>query len=142
MLKIWEDISEDIDKLAKKTGEEARKINTKIKNEIDPVVKSAKSIDIKKDLRKLAKKGDELVDETGTAAEKLASEMKADLNSIKERMGLQERLEKSINEKKEIMDIIAKTDRLAELTGNAAKKLANEIKGDIKKLGEKSNISE
>ncbi len=134
MLKIWEDIREDIDKLAEKTGEEARKINTKIKNEIDPVVTSAKSVNLKKDLRKLAKKGDELVDKTGSEAGKLASEMKAELNSIKERMDLQERLEKSIDEKREIKNIIAKIDSLAELTGKAAKKLANEIKGDIKKL--------
>jgi hypothetical protein len=88
-------------------------------------------------LKRLAKKGDELVDKTGRVAEKLASEMKINLNSIKERMDLQERLEKPINEKKEIKDIIAKIDRLAELTGNATKKLANEMKGDIKKLGEK-----
>jgi ElaB/YqjD/DUF883 family membrane-anchored ribosome-binding protein len=136
IFKIWDDIIEDIDKLAEKTGKEAIKINAKIKNEIEPVVKSAKSIDLKKDLRKLSKKGDEIVDKTGSIAEKLASEMKIDLNSIKERMALQEQ-EKSINEKKEIMDIITKIDKLAELTGNTAKKFANEIKSDIKKLGEK-----
>jgi hypothetical protein len=40
--------------------------------------------------------------------------------------------------KKEIKNIIAKIDRLVELTGNAAKKLANEIKADIKKLADKT----
>lgn len=167
-----EDIREDIDKLTEKTGEEARKINTKIKNKIDPLVVSAKSINLKLDLRNLGRKGNELVDKTGSAAGKLASEMKANLSSIKEKMDLQERLEKlgadfdkvadktgteainlmgnirdelqsihnaakSIELKKEIKNIIAKIDRLAELTGNAAKKLATEIKADIKNLVEK-----
>ncbi|VVB84924.1 Uncharacterised protein [uncultured archaeon] len=34
-------------------------------------------------------------------------------------------------------NIMAKVDRLADLTGDAAKKLAAEIKADIKKLEEK-----
>jgi methyl-accepting chemotaxis protein len=94
MSKILEYIRQDIDKLAEKTGEEAKKINTKIKNDLDSVAKSTKSINLKNDLQKLAKKGDELVDKTGSSAGKLASEMKADLNSIKERIDLTERFEK------------------------------------------------
>jgi ElaB/YqjD/DUF883 family membrane-anchored ribosome-binding protein len=172
MPKILEYIRQDIDKLAEKTGEEAKKINTKIKNDLASAAKSAKSINLKNDLQKLAKKGDELVDKTGSSAGKLAYEMKADLNSITERIDLVERLEKlgvdfdkladkstteatkelgrikdelqviynaekSIDRKKEIKNIIAKIDRLVELTGDAAKKLANEIKADIKKLVDK-----
>lgn len=172
MTKILEYIRQDIDKLAEKTGEEAKKINTKIKNDLASVAKSAKSINLKNDMQKLAKKGDELVDKTGSSAEKLASEMKADLNSIAERIDMVERLERlevdfdkladkggteatkqlgkikdelqliynvetSIDRKKEIKNIIAKMDKLVGLTGDAAKKLTNEIKVDIKKLVDK-----
>jgi ElaB/YqjD/DUF883 family membrane-anchored ribosome-binding protein len=124
MLKILEDIREDIDKLAEMTGKEARKINTKIKNKIDPVVVSAKSINLKLDLRNLGKKGNELVEKTGSTAGKLASEMKADLSSIKERMDLQERLEK----------LGADFDKIADKTGTESTKLIDTVKDELQSI--------
>ena len=121
MPKILEYIRQDIDKLAEKTGEEAKKINTKIKNDIASVAKSAKSINLKNDLLKLAKKGDELVDKTGSSAGKLASEMKTDLNSIKERIDLVERLEK----------LGADFDKVADKSGTEVTKLLGKIKDEL-----------
>jgi ElaB/YqjD/DUF883 family membrane-anchored ribosome-binding protein len=81
-------------------------------------------------LEKLGADFDKVADKSGTEVTKL-------LGKIKDELQLIYNAEKSIDIKKETKNIIAKTDRLVELTGNAAKKLANEIKADIKKLADK-----
>ena len=117
-----EEIHQDIDKLAESTGEEAKKSNTMVRNKLDSLIGRVRSVNLKNDIKNLSKKADGLMDKTGSSANKLASEIKTDLNGIKNRLALQQHLE----------NLGTNLDKLAETTGDDASELGNTIKNDLR----------
>ena len=117
-----EEIHQDIDKLAESKGEDAKKSNIMVRKKLDSLIARVKSVNLKNDIKNISKKADSLVDKTGSSASKLASEIKTDLNGIRDRIALQQRLE----------NLGSDLDNLADATGEEASELGNSVKSELK----------
>ncbi|WP_292391796.1 hypothetical protein [Methanosarcina sp. UBA5] len=88
-------LGNDIDTLAKKTGDEAFKLAKNINTEIKSISEEIKSIDVKDEVKSITTRVEKLVDTTGDNAKKLASDIKTDVKK------LVDKIESPISKKKQ-----------------------------------------
>lgn len=81
-----ENLSDDIDSLAKKTSAEASKLAKGIKEEIHSVTGEIRAFDVGDEIKGITDRVEKLIDATGESAKKLAGEIKADLKKLKEKL--------------------------------------------------------
>ena len=79
-------LGNDIDTLAKKTGDEALKLTKSINAEIKALPGEIKSIDVKNEIKGITGRVEKLADATGESAKKLASEIKTDVKKLVEKI--------------------------------------------------------
>lgn len=75
-------LGNDIDTLAKRTGDEAAKLAKNINAEIKTIAGEIKSIDAKNEIKSITGRVEKLADATGDSAKKLASEIKTDVKKL------------------------------------------------------------
>jgi ElaB/YqjD/DUF883 family membrane-anchored ribosome-binding protein len=79
---IFGKLSNDIDTLAKKTGEEASKLAKNINSEIKALPGEIKSIDVKNEVKNITARVEKLAEATGESAKKLATDIKTDVRKL------------------------------------------------------------
>ena len=75
-------LGNDIDSLAKKTGDEASKLAKNINGEVKSLSEEIRSIGIKDEVKSITGRVEKLVDTTGDNAKKLATEIKVDIKKM------------------------------------------------------------
>jgi ElaB/YqjD/DUF883 family membrane-anchored ribosome-binding protein len=79
---VFGKLCNDIDALAKKTGDEALKHAKNINAEIKALPGEIKSIDAKNEVKSITGRVEKLADATGESAKKLATEIKTDVKKL------------------------------------------------------------
>ena len=79
---IFGKLCNDIDTLAKKTGDEALKLAKNINSEIKALPGEIKSIDVKNEVKNITARVEKLAEATGESAKKLATDIKTDVRKL------------------------------------------------------------
>ncbi|WP_340817820.1 hypothetical protein [Methanolobus sp. WCC4] len=122
-----ENIFEDIDELAEKSGEKGKNLALKIGEQLDVL---ADRINLGRNYDKVNAGIDSLIDSTGDEAAKITEDVMDHLKKIASSIG-------SVDLKEDIEEIANKMKELAQATGKEAEEMASDIKEKVRDIGKK-----